>query len=300
MYCRQINNHIMRETCEFRIAERYANKLFAPNDGKKMGDSVRKMELATSDPRFHKVGEFQAEIRAATGQPFFYGWRMRRYYTKNDYKKAQLYFLKIPCVFEPAGEECGTVYDESSACPKCGAGAKQTSKLCLDWRRLPSRRDIAKTIGGELIVSRRFVEITRRYEINGARFLPICYRPKSSAESKDWFQLVVDSALADITPPTQTGVDPFDKDSRGKYRCDCGDLIGLNLLSEVWINSVDLAESDFVASKQFIGIRRGLLRPERLILVSPKFWHLMNGKERLIGVDIEVAHFHNSSFQLAD
>jgi len=48
-------------------------------------------------------------------------------------------------------------------------------------------------------------------------------------------------------------------------------------------------KSDIVASRQFIGVRRGLLRPERVILVSPKLRRLV-AAERLTGCELEVAH----------
>jgi hypothetical protein len=44
---------------------------------------------------------------------------------------AQLFQLKINKVFEPAGEECGTEYNEGTACPFCGTGADQVSPLFL-------------------------------------------------------------------------------------------------------------------------------------------------------------------------
>lgn len=67
------------------------------------------------------------------------------------------------------------------------------------------------------------------------------------------------------------------------------DLLGLNLLSEVSVRSSTVGEEDLVGSRQFIGVRRGLLRPERIILISPKFQRLIDS-EKLNGCEIEVAH----------
>jgi hypothetical protein len=46
----------------------------------------------------------------------FFGWRLTRAYEKQEVDEAQLFRPIISSVFEPAGEQCGTVYDESSAC----------------------------------------------------------------------------------------------------------------------------------------------------------------------------------------
>lgn len=192
-------------------------------------------------------------------------------------------------MFEPAGEERGTKYDESSACPNCGAGAKQVGSLVLDLKRIPKGKDIAKTIAGEVVVSRRVAELFARNGVTGVALGPVRLSAASSAESKDWFQLIVPASDAEIIAPTRVGIDPFNDDPTGECRCSVGDLIGLNLLSEVTIRATTRGDSDFVSSRQFIGVRRGLLRPERVILISPKVWRLIES-ERIKGVDVEVAH----------
>lgn len=37
---------------------------------------------------------------------------------------ADLFLIKIKKSFEPAGEECGTLFNEEVACEKCGANRK--------------------------------------------------------------------------------------------------------------------------------------------------------------------------------
>src|ERR1051326_412877 len=107
----------MREFCEFRVVEEFASKLFAPNEGKRLGDTVRKIELATDDPRFEKVGELQRKTRATAGRSFFHGWILQRRYSRAELATAACVRLHATTAFEPAGEECGTKYDESAACP---------------------------------------------------------------------------------------------------------------------------------------------------------------------------------------
>ena len=279
----------MREIAEFRVDERYASMLFAENEGKRVGSSIRLIELDTADPRFAKVGRLQRELRAKQDEPFFYGWNLKRKFSKQEIREARIFSLQVTAVFDPAGLESGTRYNESSACPNCGAGAKQIGPLIIDVKRIPKGKDIAKTISGEIIVSQRSVELFERHGITGIAVSPVRMSLASSAVSKEWFQLNVRSSEAEIIPPTRVGIDPFDDDSLGECRCPLGDLLGLNLLSQVAIRSSTRGDADFVSSRQFIGVRRELLRPERVILISPEVWKLIES-ERLKGVDVEVAH----------
>jgi hypothetical protein len=262
--------------------------LFTEREGKRLGSSVRKVEIETNDPRYEQVGRLQFELRAKQGKPFFYGWELRRQYTKAELVTADLFSLRVTAVFEPAGEERGTKYDESSSCPNCAAGAKQIGPLILDVKRIPKGKDIAKTIAGEIVVSRRVVELLEQHGITGVAPNPVRMSAASSAESKDWFQLIVRSADAEIAAPTRVGNNPFDDDPQDEGRCSLGDLLGLNLLSEVTIRAMTRGDADFVSTRQFIGVRRGLLRPERVILISPKVWKLIES-EKLKGVEVEIA-----------
>jgi hypothetical protein len=66
-------------------------------------------------------------------------------------------------------------------------------------------------------------------------------------------------------------------------------LLGLARLSEVWISRSSYTGSDIIASSQFVGTRRGLLRPERFLLISPKIQKIFE-KQNVKGCKIEVAH----------
>lgn len=279
----------MREFAEFRIDERFAPMLFSEAEGKRSGDSVRKVELQTNDPRFRQIGRLQSELRQTKGMPFYYGWNLRREYTKAELSNADAFHLTFSSTFEPAGEECGTKYDETVACAHCGAGAKQIGPLFLDVKRIPKGKDFARTIAGEHIASRRVVEIFDKAGVSGVSFHPVRMKGASSLEPGEWSQLVIHSAEAEIVAPTRVGIDPFDDDSKDECRCPSGELIGLNLLSEVTVSAASRGEADFVTSRQFIGTRRGLLRPERVVLISPGVQRLINS-EKLKGCRIEIAH----------
>jgi len=274
---------------EFRIFEEYAHHLFAANEGKRLGELARKVVLPPDDPRFKRIGELNALFKKERKDFFFAGWDIRRRYTADTLKRAKLFLLCRIATFEPAGEKCGTQYDELTACPNCKSGAKQVSSLFLDWKRIPKSKDIARTIAGEIVVSNRMLDLFNRHSITGANFGPVCHRPVSSAESKEWFQLLVKSCDAEVAAPTKTGINPFDEDMEGQYRCSRGDLIGLARLSEVSISCSSYNGSDIVASRQFVGTRRGLLRPEPFLLISPRLQRLIK-EEKLTGCEFEVAH----------
>lgn len=279
----------MREIAEFRIDEQFAPMLFSDGEGRRLGDSLRKIDIETDDPRFMRIGELQTQLLRSKGKPFFYGWKLTRKHTAKEFESAWMFYLRVASVFEPAGEECGTKYDEAAACPQCGAGAKQIGPLFLDVKRIPKGKDFAKSIAGEIVISRRASDLFLQHGITGVAFHPVRSKGAKSLELSDWSQLIVRSADAEIVAPTRVGNDPFDDDPNNEYRCPRGHLIGLNLLSELSISSATVGESDIVASRQFMGVRRGLLRPERVILISPKLWRLIDS-ERLKGCEIEVAH----------
>ena len=345
----------MLEVYEFRIPEKYADWLFGPDEGKRLSSTVRKILLRGDDPRIGRVGELDREISMQAKDPpryFFAGWNIRRRYVTDELAVAACFNLAISSTFEPAGEECGTKYDESTACPKCGAGATQVSDLRLDLRKVPKGKEIATTIANEIIVSQHLAERMTDAGLTGFELHPVRHKARYEDDPLDlrqvptgreivqkaevagaphptgkfwvwlnraenramleqaraenvamkgerarrvnkplpvWYQLVVTSNTADIVPPTRVGINPFDDDPKGECRCPLGDLIGLNLLSEVSISAASCSESDIICSRQFIGVRRGLLRPRRVMLISPKFWKVLES-ESIKGVVIEVVH----------
>ena len=141
----------MKETIEFRINYDYAHLLFKADEGKNLGTSVKVVELSKEDPRYSQIPIIDREVKKKYDKGFFYSWQIKRKYSKKELDTATLLHLKIKAVFEPTGEECGTLYDESAACEICGANRKQLSPLILIKGTIP-KTDIARTIGGEVVV----------------------------------------------------------------------------------------------------------------------------------------------------
>jgi len=287
----------MQETIEFRIPEAYAKEFLDATDGICLGGSVRKVEVPLSDPRFARIGNLDHAFHAK-GRAFFTAWIPHRRYTTAELQAAKAFQVVVKRVFEPAGEECGTLYDESSACEYCGSGERQVSDLVLEARSLPKRGNlgIAKTIAGEVVVSQSFVDVFQANKLKGAEFRVVRERKKPSVAIPGWHQLVVNSTPLAVVAPTRAGITPFDDgserlsnqtsildelkingswcDREGQYRCPAGHTIGLNLLSELSVETNDGEDCDIAYTKQRVGVRRGLLRPERLLVISARFREL--------------------------
>ncbi len=115
---------------------------------------------------------------------------------------AELFWLKVRPLFEPTGEDCGTEYDETRACPKCGFGARQVGPLHLDLKKVP-KRDIAKTLGGEIVVSARLAEEMKAADIRGYELGPVVSR--QGKPTPHWYQLLLPECMVELAPRTEVG-----------------------------------------------------------------------------------------------
>lgn len=279
----------MQEIIEFRMIETDAQKYLPDDVGVPIGKSnfVRKVVIDTNDPLMTEIGKIDRK-RRAEGDIFFTSWEIRRKYSDLELANAALLKLVVKKVFEPSGEECGTKYDDKSACPECGSGAKQITPLFLNGRRLPKKVDFAKTIADEVIVSRRVVDVFQSSGATGAKFESVSLANAIGEKSDDWYQPIVQAAPVEMHSNTRFGSNPFDNEQYG--RCPRADLLGLNILSEVWVQEHSFDQSDIVCTRQFNGVRRGLLRPERSLLISNRLWRLFQ-RHGISGHEVEVVHF---------
>ena len=275
----------MQEMVEFRMTETDAKKYLPDHVGVPVSKSnfIRKVVVDINDPLMTEIGKIESKAEGG----FFTSWEISRKYSDLELAKSPLLKLVVKKVFEPAGEECGTEYDDKTACPVCGSGAKQVTPLFLNGRRLPKKVDFAKTIANEVIVSRRVVEVFQSSGSTGAAFESVRLSNEFGKISDDWYQPNVQATPVEVHPNTRFGSDPFDNEQYGL--CPRGDLLGLNLLSEVWVHEHSFDLSDIVRTRQFNGVRRGLLRPERSLLVSNRLWRLFQ-RHGISGYDVEVVH----------
>lgn len=290
-YIKNILYHddIMREIIEIRISEDKAKKYLRSDEGEILGDTVRKIVLPFTDERVGYIGEIDKSMRAQ-GRAFFGSWNITRTYTQKELETAELFLMRIKKVFEPAGDECGTLYDETDACPRCGLNRRQTNKLVLDVKKLSKSIDIAKTIAGEVIVSSRFVESWKKNQLEDATFKPVLQKGKMPVITKDWYEPVVESAPLSVVKPTKAGNDPFDDDEKGQYKCP-GHVLGLNLISELTVARKSYDGSDLVTTDLAFGWKQGLLMPERPLILSQKAWDCLR-KDGIKGFNVEVVHLH--------
>ncbi len=276
----------MRELIELRVFEKYARTIFRDHEGDLLGGFVRKVVLDMASPRYDAVSALLRKY-AAKGVQVVSGWDFRRTYTPTEMQAAGFFHARITAGFEPAAEECGTRYNDDAACPACSSGAEQVGELLLDVRRVPHSKDVACALGGEIVVSRRFADLVSQQDPTAAGMFGGIVDIKNGRVSPDWFQMRP-SGRFDISPVTQTGNDPFDHDPEGRYRCPKGDLIGLALLSEVFIDRIT-TDAGIWMSNQFVGIRRGLIRPERVCIMSADCARALM-EARVQGLRFEVAH----------
>ena len=299
----------MRETIELRVYEEFAHLLFGETEGVRLSDLVRKVTLSTSDPRYQQVGTLQQRLHLERRESFFAGWHITRRYTVAELERAEWFSVAWTSTFEPEGEACGTVYDDTVACQHtyvpatttmipgagsvtmgpytCGVGARRLTPLILRGRRVPKGKDFARTIADEEIVSERAKAVLQSAGVSGVAFEPVLYRGRRPMFDQ-WYEIVAQPERAEIVAPTVAGVGPFDLDEGGLYRCPHGHSIGLNLISELSIER-PAGGRDVIRTRQCVGTRVGVLRPRPILIVSQKVRQAVAGSG-LKGWRFEVAH----------
>lgn len=221
---------------------------------------------------------------------FIFSWMPHRKYTPKELTAAKLFQLQITALFEPEGTVCGTDYDESAVCPHCGAGRRLVGKLILDLGKVPKGKDFAQSIArDEWIVSERLVSLIREHGMTGASFEPVKSAKKRRAGSPVWYRLTVTAPPIEVRAPTRFGIDPFDADDEGRYRCPLGHTVGLNILSELSIGRGSWGGADIAVTRQYVGSRQGVLVPSPLIVISPRLRQLLIEHD-IKGFKTEVAY----------
>jgi hypothetical protein len=291
----------MKEIHEFRIFKDCYHLLISPNNAKFNG-AVYVLKISKDDILFQEVEQRYRELRKKNNA-FFSSWEVKRIYTKKELSEAKLFHFRIKTAFEPIGEDCGTEYDETVACEICGANRKQRSPLFLQKGSIP-KKDIARTLIGEMVVSERFAEIAKQRGLKGISLNPVQFK---RGDSK-YYQLTPSSPELELTKQTIAGEHPFDllsesfeatefsvcgykiKTEKVIVKCPKGHLIGGRLISEPYILcEPSISEYDFFATKQKTGAKIGVFYPRSVYLCSPAFRQMVID-EKLSGFDFEVAH----------
>ncbi len=250
----------MRETIELRLGNDTAQRILADDVGVRTGPNgfIRRLGLSPADPLMAQLTAEEAEARAQ-GRTIFTYWNIRRTYTHAELTKTELIQLLLSIMFEPAGEECGTLYDYSNACPACGAGRVQVSDLILDINRIPKRADVAFTIArDEFVISERLANLIQEEGLSGVTLRPVRHdgrRPPNGA----WFQPVFTARPVVAVEPTKYGDGPTGPFA--KSGCPPGQVMGNGVVSELCIERNSWDGGDFVRTRDLVGVRRGLVAP---------------------------------------
>jgi len=289
----------MKALYEFRIDEGEAQQIFGPAFGRSLG-AVRIIKLQADDPAFDELRRAHRDrLKRGHRAGVIYSWDVRRSYSRAELEQAEFIQFIPSGAFEPAGEDCGTSYDESTACPHCGAGRIQASLLALDLRRnqpehdihtttLRRGKDVARSIADEVVVSDRLATLFRGSEASGFELAAV-RKCDSNGLIEGWLQLHVTSHPVEATSPTTYGNNPFDLDEAGQYRCPLGHVAGLNLLTELTIDRGSWQGADIVATSQLSGRRDGALVPAPALVITKRLYRVLRNS-RVKGARYEVVH----------
>lgn len=289
----------MQESIELRVVNEFAGLILPDTEGRMLGGGLtRQIELPSNDPRIAQIGEIQSELARTRNRSFFHGWEYHRCYSPEELAAAELFQLRITAFFEPEGTACGTTYDESAVCPRCGAGRRLAGDLILDAGKVPKGADFARTIAqDEWIVSERVAGLLREHGMTGAGFEPVRPFRKRRKGAPAWFRLDITAPPVEVAAPTRFGIDPFDDDPAGHYRCPAGHVAGLNILSELSIERGSWNGADIAVTRQAVGYRQGVLVPSPLIVVSPRLRRLLLEHD-VKGFETEVAYLVGKALPL--
>lgn len=278
----------MKELIELRINYDFASVLFNENEGKAIGTSVKVIQVDFDEPRLKLIPEISREIKNKYNRGFVLSWKIIRKYSKKECEDADLFHIIIQRVFDSSSDDLNTHYDLSKVCSNCGAGRELVGNLKLHSKVLPNI-DISKSISGEIIVSKKFVELVNENSIRGLKFLNI-----ETEKGYSNFKHLRAESILPISNRTIAGIDPFDSSESASsvtvsmsdkhlfemneevYRCPKGHTIGLNLLSEPYVvfDKTQITQ-DFFESDKLVGVNRGSLKPEPIIFCSKKLKDLI-------------------------
>jgi hypothetical protein len=142
----------MKEVIEFRIWKKTYEYLSKPNPAVYNG-AIWILRISDPDPLIDEIRVLN-DFFKKKGDSFYLTAQHIRTYSKNELDAAQLLLFFAKNQFQPSGEECGTIYDESYACAICSAHAKQVGALRLKKNSIP-KKDIAVSIGNETVFSQK-------------------------------------------------------------------------------------------------------------------------------------------------
>ncbi|HYO70691.1 MAG TPA: hypothetical protein VEU33_31890, partial [Archangium sp.] len=126
----------------------------------------------------------------------------------------------------------------------------------------------------------------RSHGIKGMELRPVL--GKQGDQSNAWHQLLIPSCPLEVTAPTRVGHSFFAPEPDAA-RCPKGHVLGLRVLSELHVSRASLDGNDWACTRQRVGLRQGLFRPQPLMLVSQRLYRLLS-EMKVRRFDVEVAY----------
>jgi len=280
------------EEIEIRVPEDRVGEIFSSDEGESIA-GTRVLRLQSTDARLVKVRELHRRKWKEGG--YFYSSAVpHRAYTSAELDSSEVLLLRPQALFEPAGEECGTIYDDVGACAACGV-ADQLGPLRLPLSRIPTGVDFAVTIAGEMLLSDRAFAVFDDAQLSGFATEPILDSDSMGGAGTlpHWRQLLPDGVELAVSRDTLVGWSWGEAVPWPRYPRSCDHLIGPRLISELQVIDPGL-RTDSMRTAGFFGERQGLLRPRPIMCTSPSVRTLV-AEAALQGFIFERALFEGSA-----
>jgi len=258
----------MNEYLVIRVPKGIASQEFRDYPSRSHGD-VRELTLPWDGEAVERLRVLRQRLGATDIQLAYYSWSRKVEFAAGDLDVHRFFLWRPRACIEPPGHTCGTTFDDSNACARCGSGRARVGPLIL--KSAPKRSQMAKTlVYDELIVSEQFALRLSSLGLKGFSLSEVVFRSRSSRIST-WYSLDVETEPLRIGVGTEFGDDPIRR-RLGFGACrECRRLRGLNLISSVRVAPPAALLGDVWLSDAYEGLREGELYPSRLICVSRHF-----------------------------
>ncbi len=285
----------MKEILDIRVGEDWAKEYLGPNMGEPLSPApgfapvARRFVLESRDPLVSILKGKIDFYENATGRMAPCSVLLSHEYDHAEFTNAQLFRLVITKHLNFYGEEYGTVYDCSRACPRCAFGRVQVSPLMANCRKIPKKLDIGMTIcPEEIIVSERIADAIIGEGISGCELREVVDVSRRR-DSLPWYQLIVTELAGVAVGPTRFGIDFFRDDAKQEYVCKEHMLSGLHLLSELSIARTSCPQTDIAKTINRTGKLAGWVVPASILLISRRFAELLQ-RHVAMGYELEAVH----------
>lgn len=309
----------MVELITFRATGSSAQTLLSPYHPKRIGDAVHEVTLPLASEECRDL--FLRDSLRNWDDFFISWWEIRREYTPQERAKTDFFHLSPRRVFAEPVLEDWSIYTFQSTCKDCLLIEGQLSPIILEkplkskdvlvqladgaWLAKPQLFDRLINAGVSLPAATPvFTSSSKAKQWEARRGLDQGVRPGNTLGSSldpwrltleelkehDWVQLHILVGDLSIVPPTNAHYKPYADTDDADVLCNCSDVFGPSLLSEVHLQSRSVCHEDWSLTCNFIGWgHEGVYLPSRHLIVS-KGVHDVLAREHLRSTDLDRAH----------